>query len=117
MREVDVLIIGAGPVGVATAAQLLQKGLTPVLLEKGETAGRAMLEWGHVRVFTPWRLMIDPAVVALLEDAGWDAPDGDLIPTGKEIVKNANVFTNSCNVAGSSSQKTSNFMISIQLMI
>ncbi|MBE1292500.1 MAG: SidA/IucD/PvdA family monooxygenase [Rhodobacteraceae bacterium] len=82
-----VVVIGAGPVGVATAAQLLQKGLTPVLLEKGDTAGRAMLEWGHVRVFTPWKLMIDPAVVALLEGAGWDAPDGDHIPTGKEIVE------------------------------
>ena len=81
-----VVVIGAGPVGIATAAQLLQKGLAPVVLEKGETAGRAMLEWGHVKVFTPWRLMIDPAVVALLEDAGWDAPDGERVPTGKEIV-------------------------------
>ncbi len=82
-----VVVIGAGPVGIATAAQLLQKGLVPVVLEQGETAGRAMLEWGHVRVFTPWRLMIDPAVVALLHEAGWETPDGDHIPTGKEIVE------------------------------
>lgn len=73
--------------GLATAAQLLQKGLTPVVFEKGETAVRAMLEWGHIRVFTPWRMMIDRAVAALLDSAGWAAPDGDAIPTGKEVVE------------------------------
>ncbi len=82
-----VVVIGAGPIGIATAAQLLEKGLTPVVLEKGKSAGRAILEWGHVRVFTPWRLMIDPAVTSLLDGAGWTAPDGDGVPTGKEFVE------------------------------
>ena len=82
-----IVVIGAGPIGIATAAQLLQKGLMPIVLEKGETAGRAMLEWGHVRVFTPWRMMTDPSVVALLDAAGWTAPDCDYVPSGKEIVE------------------------------
>ncbi|MFV1465848.1 MULTISPECIES: NAD(P)-binding domain-containing protein [unclassified Phaeobacter] len=81
-----VAIIGAGPVGIAAAAQLLQKGLTPIVLEKGNSAGRAIQEWGHVRVFTPWQLMTDPSVTTLLDDAGWTQPDAESVPTGQEFV-------------------------------
>ncbi|QFT54812.1 aldehyde dehydrogenase family protein [Microbulbifer sp. THAF38] len=55
----DVIVIGAGPIRIAAAAQFLSRGLQPLVLEKGTSAGSAMLEWGHVRVFTPWSYMID----------------------------------------------------------
>ncbi|MCT2530147.1 NAD(P)-binding domain-containing protein [SAR92 clade bacterium H921] len=88
MKQVnDVVVIGAGPVGLAAAAHLLAQGLKPLVLEKGVSVGSAMLEWGHVRVFTPWSYVIDEAVAAILEKNGWNRPDNDYLPIGREIVE------------------------------
>lgn len=84
--ELPVAIIGAGPVGLAAAAHLLERGETPLLFEAGPTVGASMLKWGHVRVFTPWRYVTDRAARALLEPAGWQQPDPEQYPTGAEIV-------------------------------
>ncbi|HET6547776.1 MAG TPA: FAD-dependent oxidoreductase [Solirubrobacter sp.] len=81
-----VAVIGAGPVGLAAAAQLVARGLEPVVFEAGETVGASMREWGHVRVFSPWEFCLDPVAVELLERHGWAAPERDGYPTGAEIV-------------------------------
>ena len=81
-----VVVIGAGPVGIAAAAQLEARGLVPLVLEKGSRAGAGMSEWGHVRVFTPWEYVTDDGVVRLLERVGWKHPDKAYLPTGNEIV-------------------------------
>ena len=78
-------MIGAGPVGLAAAAHLLARGLEPLVLEKGHSAGHAMLEWAHVRVFTPWQYITDKAVVTLLENTGWQHPAAEHLPTAGEI--------------------------------
>ncbi len=85
--SLPVAIIGAGPVGLAAAAHLVQRGLRPLVLERGESVGATLLEWGHVRVFSPWTYNIDDAARALLERSGWTAPDGKGLPTGDEIVR------------------------------
>ncbi|WP_299496888.1 NAD(P)-binding domain-containing protein [uncultured Shewanella sp.] len=59
----SIIIIGAGPIGIAAAAQALSRGLTPLVLEKGTTVGTAMLKWGHVKVFTPWQYIVDNRLV------------------------------------------------------
>ncbi len=82
-----VAIIGAGPVGLAAAAHAVRRGLTPVLFERGPSVGSSLRDWAHVRVFSPWRFNIDRAARALLEEAGWTAPDDDALPTGGEIVR------------------------------
>ena len=82
-----IAIIGAGPVGLAAAAQLATRGLPFIVFEKAESVGGAMLEWGHVRVFSPWTYNIDKAARTLLNDAGWDAPEETDLPTGAEIVR------------------------------
>ncbi|WP_137157502.1 NAD(P)-binding domain-containing protein [Rhizobium sp. FKL33] len=84
--ELPVAVIGAGPVGLAAAARLIERGIEPLVFEKGASAGAAVLEWGHVRVFSPWKYNIDDAARVLLEDAGWSKPDPDYHPNGKEIV-------------------------------
>jgi NADPH-dependent 2,4-dienoyl-CoA reductase/sulfur reductase-like enzyme len=48
-----VAVIGAGPVGLAAAAHLLDRGLQPVVFEAGATVGASIRAWGHVRVFSP----------------------------------------------------------------
>ena len=51
----------------------------------GRDAGAAVGEWAHVRLFSAWRELIDPAARRLLEAAGtWTAPDEDAYPTGGE---------------------------------
>lgn len=81
-----VAVIGAGPVGLAAAAHLLGRGLTPLILEGGEIAGASVREWGHVRFFSPWRYAIDAAARTLLEANGWTAPDPEGYPTGRDLL-------------------------------
>ena len=81
-----VAVIGAGPVGLAAAARLIERNLKPVIFEKGVAAGAAIGEWGHVRVFSPWRFNIDAAAGTMLDAAGWTRPEADYLPTGAEIV-------------------------------
>src|SRR5678809_1038814 len=86
MNELPVAVIGGGPVGLAAAAQLLKRGAEPIVLEAGPTVGAGVLEWGHVRIFSPWKYDIDPAARELLAPTGWTEPNGEDYPTGRELV-------------------------------
>jgi thioredoxin reductase len=81
---VPVVVVGAGPVGLAAAAQLVERGLDPVVLEAGDQVGAAVRQWRHVRLFSPWGELIDDATARLLESAGWDRPDPASYPTGED---------------------------------
>jgi thioredoxin reductase len=85
--KLPVAVIGAGPVGLAAAAHLAIRGEPFLLLEGGCDAGHTIAQWGHVRVFSPWRYNIDGAARQLLEEAGWIAPNDDELPLGREIVE------------------------------
>lgn len=85
--ELPVAVIGAGPVGLAAAAQLLSRGLTPLVFEAGDRAGASILQWGHVRMFSPWRYNVERASARLLEAEGWAAPPPEQHPTGRELVE------------------------------
>lgn len=87
LSQLPVAVIGAGPVGMAAAAHLLEKGETPLVLERGEQAGASLLDWGHVRLFTPWRYAVDEAAVRLLSHTGWRMPDGETFPAGAELAR------------------------------
>jgi thioredoxin reductase len=82
-----VAIIGAGPVGLAAAAHLLERGLDPVVLEAGPAVGHAMRQWSHVRLFSPWGYDIDKAAGRLLGPSGWNLPEPQAYPTGGELVE------------------------------
>jgi thioredoxin reductase len=84
--SLPIAIIGAGPVGLAAAAQVLARGETPLVLEAGATVGASIRKWGHVRLFSPWRYAIDAASERLLTETGWVAPDLDRYPTGHELI-------------------------------
>ncbi|MEU4624857.1 FAD-dependent oxidoreductase [Actinoplanes sp. NPDC023801] len=83
--ELPVVVIGAGPVGLAAAAHLSERGLPFLVLESGDGPAAAVRDWGHVRLFSPWRFNIDPAAARLLDHAGWVRPDDDKLPTGAQL--------------------------------
>ncbi len=85
-KNLPVAIIGAGPVGLAAAAHLLERGETPLIFEAGEQVGASMAQWGHVQLFTPWQYVTDRAARNLLQPTGWQLPDAERFPTGAEIV-------------------------------
>jgi thioredoxin reductase len=86
-QQLPVVIIGAGPVGLAAAAHVLSRSLTPLVLEAGAAAGAGIRRWGHVRMFSPWRYNVDAAATALLDRYGWVRPDGEAYPTGHDLVE------------------------------
>lgn len=85
--DLPVVVIGAGPVGLAAAAHLVERGLTALVLEAGDEVGAAMRQWGHIRTFTPWQYIVDPTAEKLLALTGWARPTERQSPTGAQIVE------------------------------
>ncbi len=85
--ELPVVVIGAGPVGLAAAAELAERGLPFQVLEAGERVGSNVRQWGHVRMFSPWEYDVSPIAQKLLEEIGWEAPPRDEMPTGRDVVE------------------------------
>jgi glycine/D-amino acid oxidase-like deaminating enzyme len=65
-----VAVIGGGPVGLAAAAHVLERGMRPLVLEAGEQIGHAVTQWSHVRMFSPWSHNVDKAAERLLAQQG-----------------------------------------------
>ncbi|MFF5406733.1 NAD(P)-binding domain-containing protein [Streptomyces misionensis] len=80
--ELPVIVIGAGPTGLAAAAHLLERGIEALVLEAGPAAGAAVREWSHVRLFSTWGEVVDPAAEKLLAPTGWTRPDPATYPSG-----------------------------------
>lgn len=87
-----VVVIGAGPIGLAAAAHLIERRQDVLVLEAGHSAGAAIQAWGHIKLFSTWRYNIDSAARRLLETpaddypGGWQAPRETRLPTGSEMV-------------------------------
>ncbi|MFD8595751.1 FAD-dependent oxidoreductase [Kitasatospora sp. NPDC059646] len=84
--ELPVLVVGAGPIGLAAAAHLLERGLEPLVLEAGPTAATSVRGWSHVRLFSTWAELVDPAAEKLLAPTGWTRPDPAAYPSGGDWV-------------------------------
>jgi thioredoxin reductase len=85
--RLPVTVIGAGPVGLAAAVHLTDRGFRPVILEAGPHVGHGIRDWAHVRLFSPWRYLTDSMARRWLSEAGWQAPDDSALPTGQELVE------------------------------
>ncbi len=80
--DLPVVVIGAGPVGLAAAAHLVDRGIEPLVLEAGDAAGTTAREWLHVRLFSTWGEVVDPAAEKLLAPTDWTEPDAAVNPSG-----------------------------------
>ncbi|MFF4456658.1 FAD-dependent oxidoreductase [Streptomyces goshikiensis] len=82
--DLPVVVIGAGPIGLAAAARLIERDIQPLVLEAGPAAATAVRGWSHVRLFSPWSEVVDPAAEKLLAPTGWVRPDGAAYPSGAD---------------------------------
>jgi thioredoxin reductase len=82
-----VAVIGGGPVGLAAAAHILERGMAPIVLEAGPAAGHAVRQWQRVQLFSPWQYNVDKAAGRLLTATGWNSPQPDIYPTGAEFLE------------------------------
>ncbi|MGH8265658.1 MAG: FAD-dependent oxidoreductase [Steroidobacteraceae bacterium] len=85
MEQLPVAIIGAGPIGLAAAANLAKRGVPFRVFEAGEAVGANVRDWGHVRIFTPWAQSVDQVSRGLLEGSGWKLPEACALPTGDDL--------------------------------
>lgn len=84
--QLPVAIIGGGPVGLAAAAHLVEKGEKFVLFEAGDAIGDSISKWAHVRLFTPWQYLVDTAARRLLLASDWQEPSQSELPTAGEFL-------------------------------
>lgn len=85
--RLPVAVLGAGPVGLAAVAQLIERGLPFVVLEAGASVGANLVDYGHVQLFSPWQFDVDPAMARLLAPTGWTAPPAAELPRAGEVVE------------------------------
>ncbi|KAA9156425.1 SidA/IucD/PvdA family monooxygenase [Microbacterium lushaniae] len=84
-NALPVVVIGAGPQGLAAAAHLAERNVPAVVLEAGDGPAAAVAEWGHVRLFSGWPELIDAAGARVLAGTGWTAPATGY-PTGAQWI-------------------------------
>ncbi|MCX4696497.1 NAD(P)-binding domain-containing protein [Streptomyces sp. NBC_01408] len=82
IEALPVVVIGAGPIGLAAAARLVERDIEPLVLEAGPAAASAVRDWSHVRLFSTWSEVVDPEAEKLLAPTGWVKPDGATYPSG-----------------------------------
>ena len=82
-----VAIVGGGPIGLAAAAHLLERGFAPIVFEAGSAVAAHLESYRHVRLFSPWRYNVDAAARRLLQGTGWSPPDLDELPTAGAMVE------------------------------
>lgn len=85
--SLPIAIIGAGPIGLAAAAEAIERGQTPIVFEAGNAIASSVREWSHVSMFSPWEFNVDAAAARLLRAAGWTHPSEDEIPSGDELIE------------------------------
>jgi hypothetical protein len=82
-----VAVLGAGPVGLAAVAKLIERKLPFFVLEAGDCVGANLLDYGHVRLFSPWQYNVDHTMAKLLEPTGWKHPELSELPLAGDVVE------------------------------
>jgi thioredoxin reductase len=82
-----VAVLGAGPVGLAAVAKLIERDLPFIVLEASERVGANLLDYGHVQLFSPWQYNVDPTMAKLLQATGWQHPEVTELPLAGEIAR------------------------------
>jgi thioredoxin reductase len=80
----SLIVIGAGPIGLAAALGGVRRGFDVTVLEKSEV-GASIRRWGETRFFSPLSMNLPPGAAEILGDR---LPSRDALLTGPEFVDN-----------------------------
>jgi thioredoxin reductase len=86
LDSLPVAVIGAGPIGLAAAANLVERGIDFVIYESGSTVASSMDAWRHIRLFSGWSELVDPAARRLLAATAWIEPAPGVAPYAAELI-------------------------------
>jgi len=86
LGSLPVAIIGAGPIGLAAAANLVERGIDFVIYEMGPTVASSMDAWRHIRLFSGWSELVDPAARRLLAVTAWAEPAPEVAPYAAQLI-------------------------------
>lgn len=86
LDSLPVAIIGAGPIGLAAAANLVERGIDFVIYESGPTVASSMDAWRHIRLFSGWSELVDPAARRLLAVTAWAEPAPRVAPYAAQLI-------------------------------
>lgn len=83
-----IAVLGAGPIGLEAALYARYLGYDVAIYERGRVAEH-LLRFGHVRLFTPWRMNVSPLGLAALaaQEPGWHGPPDDQLLTARELAE------------------------------
>ncbi|MGH7587617.1 MAG: FAD-dependent oxidoreductase [Gemmatimonadota bacterium] len=76
------IVLGAGPIGLECLLRARGSGWEADAYESGRV-GESVRRWGHVRMFSPWRMNVSAAGKAAV---GLDDVDPEGLPTGAEYL-------------------------------
>jgi thioredoxin reductase len=84
-----IAILGAGPIGLEAALYARYLGYQVELIERGASPAANVLQWGHVRLFTPFGMNASPLGVAALQaqDPSWQPPAAEDMLSGAEYLE------------------------------
>lgn len=83
-----VVVVGAGPVGIAAALGAEARGHEVTLLEAAPVVGASLRRWGATRFFTPLRMNLPEALLARLPSlVRGDPPSPEALLTGPEMAE------------------------------
>jgi hypothetical protein len=85
MNKQRIAILGAGPIGVEAAMYAIEQDYTVDLYER-DTPGAHVIDWAHVRLFSPWKMNRSPWGERMLGEAGYELADEQAYPTGREYL-------------------------------
>jgi NADPH-dependent 2,4-dienoyl-CoA reductase/sulfur reductase-like enzyme len=79
-----IAIIGAGPIGLEAALRAVMDGHDVNVYER-RRIGASLMDWGHVKLFSPWAMNVSPLGLDVIGHRGVPADD-DLV-TGRQMVE------------------------------
>lgn len=87
MLNADIVIVGAGPIGLEAAVCAKRHGLSALILEAGTEIAAHVRSWGHVELFTPFEMNSSEETRSHLQQAGVAIPEPSAMLKGADYVE------------------------------
>ncbi|MCK9337599.1 MAG: diguanylate cyclase [Arcobacteraceae bacterium] len=85
-KTYDIIVVGAGPIGIETAALATINGYKVLVLESGDDMAYNMQRFAYLDMFSPWYYNYSPYGINLLKSNGiFTTPKSDYEPTEEYI--------------------------------